>query len=1011
MKRRKITFISLIVLGILFLVALGTVIGVKAGWVDNPFSNEEESSTGSQGFLRVPDSGEEPVFSMPLDDGTPAEIRFDTYTGVPSWVTGPIPAPAAATRQESAVKYFETNKAIYQMAAPAEELAVGQVETDATGTTHVSINQTYNGVPVFGSDLKVHFSADGKNITAVNGRYYPGIDIDVTPAITAEDAVAAARASLEIESATVPENEPAQLVVLTPVGKEVALTWKVVLAAEAPVLREIYFIDASDGSISYQFNDVKTAAPIAVFDAQQSDQSKGPAAGNDDTANDTRINVEKAYNYFLTTHSRSSFDNKGGKIITLVHFKDKDSGVNNAFGWAGWLMFGDNTPPNKPFGLGLDVVAHEYTHGITDYEANLLYEGQSGALNESFSDVFGVMVDRDDWLIGEDIQVNRKSCQKGSGPPAARSLENPSDYCQPDHMNKYSKPWFMPCGKSNDNCFVHKNSGIPNKAAYNVAQAIGKEKMEAIWYRALTVYLTNTSQFDDARSASEQAARDLYGNGSGELAAVSNGFEAVGIGGAGPVNASARIEVDHKDPTKKSKYLKRDRLVVTVGVGDTNHPRWSKKLDNEQLQVREGIYASIDISEGEKYLDPSTDNTWFLKVEDKERDGAEGSIRRFTILHGGNEFQATNLPVDVKDDQTSIVYIPTPASGPTPTPVEIGGQSDTVLVMDVSGSMSDPAGSSGKTKMEAAKAGATNILNMVRDENLVQGGTHRLGLVSFTDTATIEQSLGGQYSAMESAVSAMSPQSGTNLGEGLQSGLNAMTGVTSARERIIIILSDGMSNTGMSNDEILNGPVAFAKKQGIKIFTVGFGSGGSSDMYGGIDEEFLKQIASQTGGEYYYAEEYFDLENVYIRLRQQSRGEVVANLSGTATDSSQDAGVFDVKIENGELHGTVNWEEGQTDIVLVDPDGREVDSEYPGAYIFNESKPAYVVVKNPQPGTWKARVKSAEGTGGAYDVVVSAQEGTYRLEDYPWALALTGGASLLLMLGVYGIFRRPIRVS
>ena len=120
---------------------------------------------------------------------------------------------------------------------------------------------------------------------------------------------------------------------------------------------------------------------------------------------------------------------------------------------------------------------------------------------------------------------------------------------------------------------------------------------------------------------------------------------------------------------------------------------------------------------------------------------------------------------------------------------------------------------------------------------------------------------------------------------------------------------------------------------------------------------------------------------------------------------------LDVKVENGELHGTVNWDQDQASIALVDPEGRQVDSEYPGAYIFEDSKPAYVVVKNPQPGNWKAMVKSKGQAGGSYDIVVSAQEGDYRLEDYPWALLLSVGVSLIAGAGLFALFRRPIRAA
>ncbi|HCU7777653.1 TPA: zinc metalloproteinase aureolysin, partial [Staphylococcus aureus] len=120
-----------------------------------------------------------------------------------------------------------------------------------------------------------------------------------------------------------------------------------------------------------------------------------------------------------------------------------------------------------------DVVAHELTHGVTQETANLEYKDQSGALNESFSDVFGYFVDDEDFLMGEDVYT------PGKEGDALRSMSNPEQFGQPAHMKDY-------VFTEKDNGGVHTNSGIPNKAAYNVIQAIGKSKSEQIYYRALT---------------------------------------------------------------------------------------------------------------------------------------------------------------------------------------------------------------------------------------------------------------------------------------------------------------------------------------------------------------------------------------------------------------------------------------------------------------------------------------------------------------------------------------------
>jgi hypothetical protein len=156
---------------------------------------------------------------------------------------------------------------------------------------------------------------------------------------------------------------------------------------------------------------------------------------------------------------------------------------------------------------------------VTEHTANLEYQWQSGALNESFSDIFGAMVDRDDWLMGEDLPSDALA-----GRDAMRDLSNPPRLGQPGHTDD----WVSTCA---DNEGVHTNSGIPNKAYYNIATAVGKDKTERIFYRVLVVYLQTTSSLEDARAAALQAAQDLYGNGSAEYNAVQNGFNAVGLDG------------------------------------------------------------------------------------------------------------------------------------------------------------------------------------------------------------------------------------------------------------------------------------------------------------------------------------------------------------------------------------------------------------------------------------------------------------------------------------------------
>ena len=260
--------------------------------------------------------------------------------------------------------------------------------------------------------------------------------------------------------------------------------------------------------------------------------TSGNNSWNQNEAVSAHSNAGLSYQYFEDVHGRESIDGDGGTIISFVNVADETgSSMGNAF-WNGIAIFygnGDNS--FFPLGRGLDVAGHELSHGVVQQTANLEYQGESGAMNESFADIFGAMIDRDDWQIGEDV-VRQNAFPSG----ALRDMEDPHNGAsqgdwgggfQPKHVNEQFTG-------SQDNGGVHINSGIPNHAYYELATQIGKDKAERIFYRALTNYLTKSSQFVDLRAAVERATDDLYGGA--ELNAVANAFNDVGIGSGGGGN-------------------------------------------------------------------------------------------------------------------------------------------------------------------------------------------------------------------------------------------------------------------------------------------------------------------------------------------------------------------------------------------------------------------------------------------------------------------------------------------
>lgn len=274
-----------------------------------------------------------------------------------------------------------------------------------------------------------------------------------------------------------------------------------------------YLMDVSKSPTIFRVFDAgnTTASMSLMYDRDKYFNSEYQKSGV--SAHD---NLIKVYNYFRYHHHRQSFDNKGSSVNSVVHY---GTNYNNAFWSEGNLVYGDGDGKRfGPLAKSLDIAAHEYTHGVTDYEAQLAYEYQSGALNESMSDVFAYFLDPGDYLIGED------SYTPGIYGDALRSLSQPSLYNQPEHMSQYIN---LPNTEAGDYGGVHYNSGIPNKAFYNTVKILGPSKTEDIYYRALCYYLTPTSTFKDAKNVLAQSAKEMYGDDAYNV--VINAWNSVGI--------------------------------------------------------------------------------------------------------------------------------------------------------------------------------------------------------------------------------------------------------------------------------------------------------------------------------------------------------------------------------------------------------------------------------------------------------------------------------------------------
>lgn len=262
-----------------------------------------------------------------------------------------------------------------------------------------------------------------------------------------------------------------------------------------------------------------------------------PILDRDPPMIDVQFGMALTWDYFLTFHGRRGIDNMGYRMFGRAHY-----GVNlNYAAWNGTnISFGDGSS-GAPW-VAIDIVAHEWTHGINEKTAGLYSANEAGASNESFADIFGTMVEflannpisPPDYLIAEDI-----------GYPQ-RSLANPPAYSDPDHYNNRRYPGYCTPTTGffgNDNCGIYDNTGIQNKAFYLLAEGgthpysgihvtgIGREAAARIFYRALTFHLVGTpnASFHEVRIQTGNAASALYGFYSNQRAAVGQAWSAVGV--------------------------------------------------------------------------------------------------------------------------------------------------------------------------------------------------------------------------------------------------------------------------------------------------------------------------------------------------------------------------------------------------------------------------------------------------------------------------------------------------
>ncbi len=484
-----------------------------------------------------------------------------------------------------------------------DQLKVGRIDADALGQKHHRVQQFHAGYEIEHAQLIIH-EKNGL-ATSVQGAAIAAPGLPALATVSESDALASALRAVPARRYMWENPENDRHLQLTtgnneasyfPAGKllyssgalpliagNLRLAWKFDVFAAEPLRREAIYVDALTGEVfhranlllsvdqvstgkslyndtvsfmsefssgSYRLRETGRGAGIRTYDTQNTtdfgnavdflDPDTAFFGGNEQAAGvSAHWGAELVWDYYMNEHGRNSYNNIGGVLLSYVHY---GSNIINAY-WSGdRMLYGDGDGLNAGPLVSVDVAGHEITHGVTQFTAGLIYANESGALNESFSDVFGAAIefyaegDNADWLIGEDF---------GFTFDAFRDMSDPNSFGDPDtYKGMLWKQLTNNPNGNNDWGGVHSNSGVQNFWYYLLSEGgsgtndigidysvngLGVFPAAEVAYRNLSTYLLPSSGFYDARWGAMQAAADIYGQESAEFDDVVEAWNAVGV--------------------------------------------------------------------------------------------------------------------------------------------------------------------------------------------------------------------------------------------------------------------------------------------------------------------------------------------------------------------------------------------------------------------------------------------------------------------------------------------------
>ncbi len=512
--------------------------------------------------------------------------------GVPTFVAGELARGTNGDPMAIVVGFLEQNRGAFRIVDPASELRVRQLNVEENGAQHLRIDQYYRGLRVIGADLVAHVSVDGV-LRGINGTMEPELELDVTSSLTPAGATLAAQSDLlGFFGAANPSD--AELVVF-PWEGQTYLAYRLFLLSDTPMGRWEYFVDAKTGAVIFKANRIMDTDAIGTgvgvmgttrdhIDVdftgstyqmrnntrQLTNNPHGHngqmpagnylqtniasstlpgsiatdpdnnwnAGGSQAAAVDGQVYSALFYDWLLAALNRNGYTNTGATMLTVVNYSGE--GNNNAY-WDGSRIVVWSAGSGWRSLAGCpDVIAHEWGHAVTEYGGNMIYQKESGALNESFSDMMGAAFefahptyDTPDWLMGENGQIG------GTG---FRDMANPHAKGDPDFYGTTDPYWIdvVNCTPSsfNDWCGVHTNSGVGNKWYYLLSDGgthhsitvtgIGYENALKVAYRANMLYWTSSITYYNAALATVTAADDLDPSGAWATQ-VAKAWNAVGV--------------------------------------------------------------------------------------------------------------------------------------------------------------------------------------------------------------------------------------------------------------------------------------------------------------------------------------------------------------------------------------------------------------------------------------------------------------------------------------------------